>query len=268
MTTSMNVTSPGQYADVNGLRLYYELHGSPTEGPPVVLLHGGVGGIEMFGPNLPALARNHRVIAVDLPGHARSTDGERVLRYETMADDIVTLLQQLDVSRADVVGYSLGGGVALRMAIRHPEMVRRLVIVSSPFRRDAFYPEILAIFDRMGAADGAMMNQSPLAKMYPGKDWGRLFEKMGDLQRQDFDLSRDVAKFRSPVLLIFADADTYRPEHIVEFYKLLGGGQRDAGWDGSQRGRNQLAIIPGTTHYNLLATTTVADLVERFLDER
>jgi len=256
----------GQRAVVNGLTLYYEQHGSPSEGPPIVLLHGGVGGIEMFGPNLAALARNHRVIAVDLPGHARSTDGDRPLRYETMADDIATLLQQLDVSRADVVGYSLGGGVALQMTIRHPEMVRRLVVVSSPFRRDAFYPEILAIFDRMSAADGAMMKQSPLATMYPGKDWERLFEKMGDLQRQDFDISRDVAKFRAPTMLIFADADTYRPEHIIEFYKLLGGGQRDAGWDGSQRSRNQLAIIPGTTHYNLLATTAVAEMAERFLD--
>ena len=262
----MNTTSAGHRAVVNGLTLYYELHGSPSDGPPVVLLHGGVGGIEMFGSNLPALARNHRVIAVDLPGHGRSTDGDRPLRYETMADDIATLLQQLDVSRADVVGYSLGGGVALQMTVRHPEMVRRLVVVSSPFKRTAFFPEILAIFDRMGSSDAAMMKQSPLAAMYPGKDWERLFEKMGDLQRQDFDISREVAKFRAPTMLIFADADTYRPEHIIEFYKLLGGGQRDAGWDASQRSRNQLAIIPGSTHYNLLSTTAVAELAERFLD--
>jgi pimeloyl-ACP methyl ester carboxylesterase len=263
----MTATSAGQHATVNGLTLYYELHGSSSGGPPVVLLHGGAGGIEMFGPNLPVLARNHRVIAVDLPGHARSTDGDRPLRYETMADDIAALLQQLDVGRVDVVGYSLGGGVALRLTIRHPEIVRRLVVVSSPFRRDAFYPEILAIFDRMSAADAAMIKQSPLAAMYPGKDWERLFENLGDLQRQDFDLSREVAKFRAPTMLIFADADTYRPEHIVEFYKLLGGGQRDAGWNASQRSRNQLAIIPGTTHYNLLATTAVAELAEQFLDD-
>jgi pimeloyl-ACP methyl ester carboxylesterase len=257
---------PGQHALVNGTRLYYEMHGLKNAGPPMVLLHGGIGGIEMFGPNLPVLAGRRRVIAVDLPGHARSDDGGRALRYETMADDIFGLLQQLDIGQADVIGYSLGGGVALQMAIRHPEVVHKLVIVSSVVRRGAFYPEILAAFDCMGAADAAMMKHSPLGSLYPNKDWERLFTKVGDLQRQDFDWSNDVATIRVATLLIFADADTYHPEDIVAFYKLLGGGQRDAGWDAAQRTQNQLAILPGMTHYNLLTTTAVAELVERFLD--
>jgi len=255
----------GHYATVNGLRIYYETHGPETQPVPLVLLHGGVGGIEMFGPNLPALARSHRIIAVDLQGHGRTGDVDRPLRYESMADDIAGLLRQLGFTQADLMGYSLGGGVSLQIVIRHPALVRKLLVVSSPFRHKAFYPEILAIFDQMGAAHGAMMKQSPLAKLYPDADWERLFTKLGDLQRQDFDWSADVAKIRVPTMLVFADADTYWPEHIVEFYKLLGGGQRDAGLDGSLRSKNRLAIIPNTTHYNLLATTTAADLIEPFL---
>ncbi|MFL5616355.1 MAG: alpha/beta fold hydrolase [Gemmatimonadaceae bacterium] len=255
----------GHFAVANGLRIYYETHGPDDKEVPVVLLHGGVGGIEMFGPNLPALARNRRVIAVDLPNHGRSANVDGVLRHASMADPIAALIEQLGVQQIDLIGYSLGGGVALQTTIRHPELVRTLVIVSSPFRRDAFYPEILAIFDQMGASFGTMMKQSPMATLYPERDWEQLFEKMGDLQRQDFDWSREVAKIRAPMMLIFADADTYRTEHIIDFYKLIGGGQRDAGLDGSRRSPNQLAIIPGTTHYNLLDTTTVADMVEKFL---
>jgi pimeloyl-ACP methyl ester carboxylesterase len=181
-----------------------------------------------------------------------------------MADDIAALIEQLGVDLIDLVGYSLGGGVALQLTMRHPRLVRALVIVSSPFRHTAFYPEILAIFEQMGAAHGAMMKQSPMAKLYPDRDWEQLFAKIGDLQRQDFDWSRDVAKIRAPTMLVFADADTYHPEHIIEFYKLLGGGQQDAGLDGSLRTPNQLAILPNTTHYSLLTTTAVAELADRF----
>ena len=253
-------------AVVNGVRIYYEEHGPKDERPPLVLLHGGVGGIEMFGPNLPALARRHHVIALDLEGHGRSDDADRPLRFETMADNVAALMGKLGVRQADVIGYSLGGAVALQTTFRHPDLVQKLIVISSPCRREGFYPEILAIFDQMSGSFGASMKQSPLAKMYPDRDWERLFTKLGDLQRQPFDWSRDVAKMRAQTLLIFADADTYRPEHIVEFYKILGGGQRDAGMDGSLRSKNQLAIIPNTTHYNLLATPAAAALIEAFVD--
>lgn len=261
----MNDHSHSHYAVVNDLRIYYETHGPEEQGTPVVLLHGGVGGIEMFGPNLPALAEHHRLVAVDLQCHGRTGDVDRPLRYESMADDIAALVGRLGFARADVVGYSLGGGVAQQMAFRHPGLVRNLVIVSSPFRRTAFFPEILAIFDQMNATFAAGMKQSPLAKLYPDANWERLFTKIGDLQRQDFDWSAEVGKLRAPTLLIFADADTYWPEHIVEFYKLLGGGLHDAGLDGSRRSPNELAIVPGATHYSLLTTPTVAELAHRFL---
>jgi pimeloyl-ACP methyl ester carboxylesterase len=252
---------------VNGVTIYYETHGPKDKRPPLVLLHGGVGGIEMFGPNLPALARKHHVIALDLEGHGRSGDADRPLRYETMADNVAALLRELGVSQADIIGYSLGGGAALQTTFRHPDLIRKLVVISSPFRRDGFYPEILAIFDQMTGSFGAGMKQSPLAKLYPDRDWERLFTRLGDLQRQNFDWSRDVATMRAQTMLIFADADTYRPEHIVEFYKLLGGGQRDAGMDGSLRSKNRLAIIPNTTHYTLLATPAAAALIEPFVDD-
>ena len=255
----------GERRTVDGIDLYFEIHGRDESDPPAVLLHGGAGGIEMFGPNLPALARTRRVIAVDLPGHARSGARERPMRYESMADDIAALLGALGVRQADLVGYSLGGGVAQQLTFRRPDLVRRLVVVSSPFRRTAFYPEILAAFDQMGAATGAMVKQGPLGQLYPDVDFERLFTQIGDLQRQEYDWSREVARISVPVMLIVADADTYHPEHIVEFYKLLGGGQRDAGWDGKLRSKNRLAIIPDRTHYDLLTTTAVADVVEPFL---
>ena len=262
----MSAQQPGHYAVVNGLTIYCETHGPEGKAPPLVLLHGAVGGIEMFGPNLPALAQSQRVIAVDLQGHGRTDDIDRPQRYESMADDIAALIKQLGFAQADIMGYSLGGGVALQTVIRHPQIVRKLVIVSSPFRRAGFYPEVLAIFDQMGPAAAADMTQSPLYTLYPNVNWERLFTKVGDLQRQNFDWSADVAKIKAPTMLVFADADAYRPEHIIEFYGLLGGGQHDAGLDGSHRSPNRLAIMPNATHYDLLATTAVADVVRPFLD--
>src|SRR6266513_5252098 len=264
-TTNKPALTAGNYASVNGLNMYYEIHG---RGEPLILLHGGVGAIEMFGEVLPLLAKGRQVIAVDLQAHGRTADIDRPLSFELMADDIAALITHLGFESADVMGYSLGGGVALQTAIRHPNVVRKLVVVSGAFRRSAFYPEILAIFDKMGPEFGANMKQSPLAKLYPGVDWAKLFGKLGDLQRQEFDWSRDVAKISAPTMLVFADADTYRPEHITEFYKLLGGGQRDAGLDGSLRSPNRLAIVPGTTHYDILATTAVASIVRPFLDAK
>ena len=126
IAATMTAQEPGNFAVVNGLKIYYETHGPKGKGPPLVLLHGGVGGIEMFGPNLAALAQDRRIIAVDLQGHGRTADIDRPLRYELMADDVAGLLKQLGVGKADIMGYSLGGGVALQTAIRHPDVVRKL----------------------------------------------------------------------------------------------------------------------------------------------
>jgi pimeloyl-ACP methyl ester carboxylesterase len=250
------------YAPVNGLELYYEIHGS---GEPLILLHGGVVGILMFGANVASLAHRRQVIAVELQGHGRTNDIDRSFSYEAMADDVAGLMAHLGLSQADVLGLSLGGGVALQTAFRHPELVRRLVVVSAPFKRDGWYPEVPAQFDQMNPAHGEIMKQSPLAQTFPNVDWGRLFGKIGELQRKDYDWSEEVVALAARTLLIFADADAVRLDHIAEFFRLLGGGLHDAGLDGSQRPRAQLAILPGLTHYEIASAPALAAAVSPFL---
>ena len=244
------------YAPVNGLKMYYEIHGA---GEPLVLLHGGLGSTEMFGAILPLLSNGRRVIAVDLQAHGRTADIDRPLSLEMMADDIGALLKYLGIPKADVMGYSLGGGVALRTAIQHPDMVRKLVIVSAAFRRDGWYPEIVAAMAQMGAASAEPMKPSPIYQMYARiaprpADWPVLLTKIGELLRKDYDWSKEVAAIQAPTMLVFADADAVRPEHAVQFFELLGGGKKDAGWDGSGMSNARLAILPGLTHYNIFSS--------------
>ncbi len=254
---------PGKFAPVNGLKLYYELYGA---GQPLVMLHGGVGASEMFGANLAVFAANRLIIAVHLQAHGRTADIDRPLSYELMADDISAMLKYLKISQADILGYSLGGGVALQTAIRHPEMVRRLVLISTPAKRDGWYPEVLAGFDQLGPEAARYMDQSPLYQLYPDVKWANLFTKIGELQRQDYDWSREVDAMQMPILLAYADADAIRLQHIMEFYILLGGGKRDAGLDGSLRPAAQLAILPGVTHYNIAVSPNLGAIIKPFLD--
>jgi pimeloyl-ACP methyl ester carboxylesterase len=251
------------YAPVNGLKMYYEIHGA---GEPLILLHGGVVGITMFGPNLDALSQKRKVIAVELQGHGRTADIDRPLSYEAMAEDIAALMKYLGIERADVMGYSLGGGVALQTAIRHPALVRKLVVVSATCKRDGWYPEVLAAMAQMGPAAGEQMKQSPLYKLYPNVNWATLFTKLGDLLRKDYDWSKEVAAIKASTMIVFADADAVRPAHVIEFFGLLGGGQKDAGLDGSGRPANQLAILPGLTHYNLSSNPALGAVATPFLD--
>jgi pimeloyl-ACP methyl ester carboxylesterase len=259
----------GHYADVNGIKLYYEIHGA---GRPLVLLHGGLGAIEMFGPNLAAFAANHRVVAPDLQGHGRTADIDRPIDVRFMADDIAALIKHLGLGRVDVAGYSLGGGVALQVAIRHPEVVDKLVIVSANFRRNAFYPEILAQQLQLNAGMAEMMKQTPMYQLYSAiaprvEDWPRLIEKMSELMARDFDYSKEIAGLEIPTLVVAGDADIFPPSHAVEMFELLGGGLRDGGWDGSGRTKHGLAILPCVTHYTMFADTRLAPIVTAFLDE-
>lgn len=257
----------GRYADVNGINLYYEIHG---KGRPLILLHGGLGAIEMFGPNLPALAQNRQVIGVDLQGHGRTADIDRPLSVPFMADDIAALIKHLGLGRVDIMGYSLGGGVALQTAIRHPEVVDRLVIVSTPFRRDGFYRDILVQQGHVTADMAEMMKQTPMYQLYSAlaprvEDWPRLLQKIGEAMQDDFDLSKDIAKIDAKTLIVAGDADIFPPAHAVEMFGLLGGGQRDGGWDGSGRPKSQLAILPGLTHYTIFSAPELAVTALRFL---
>ena len=263
-----NKDARSSYASVNGLNLYYEIHGA---GEPLILLHGGVGAIEMFGEVLPSLAQNRQVVAVDLQAHGRTADIDRPLSFELMAGDIAALIKHLGIEDANVMGYSLGGGVALRTAIQHPEVVRKLVLVSTPFKRDGWYPEILAGMGQMGPQVAEPMKQTPMYQQYASiapkpEDWPVLLTKLGELLRQDYDWSKDVAAIKAPTFIVVGDADSVRTAHAVAFFELLGGGKVDAGWDGSGMSNARLAILPAMTHYNIFSSPTMAAVVAQFLD--
>lgn len=265
--TSMT-TQQGNYAAVNGINLYYEEHGT---GAPLVLLHGGGGSIGMFGELLPTLAAERRVIAVDLQAHGRTADIDRPLRIEHMADDIAALLAHLGIASADIMGYSLGGAVSIQTAIRHPEIISRLVVVSTPHRRTGWYPSALAGMDQMNGSAAEFLKQTPMYAAYAAiaprvEDWPILWEKMGDLLRQDYDWSAGVARLTMPTMLLFGDADGVSPAVAAEFFGLLGGGQEDGSWDRSGVTPHRLAILPNTTHYDIFASPALVPAILPFLD--
>lgn len=261
----MTALNTSGYTSIDGVDIYYEVHGA---GSPLVLLHGGVAPAEMFGAPLAEMAKTHEVIAIHMRGHGLSKDTDQPWSYETDADDVAAVLSDLKIAKASVMGYSFGARVALETAIRHPDLVDKLVIISTSYRWDGDFPEVIAAFEQMPAMAAMIAKNvaaSPLAKMYPDVNWETVFKKTGELNAQHYDWSADVAKIVAPTLLIYADADAIRPEHMAAFYKLIGGGQRDAGLDGSLRSPNQLAIIPNTTHYNIMSAPTVIADATAFL---
>lgn len=271
-TTRTSVTpATSAYAKVNGLSLYYEIHGA---GRPLVLLHGGLGSGEMFGAILPALAERHQVILPDLQGHGRTADIDRPLDVRLMADDIAALIGHLGLDAPDVAGFSLGGSVALQTAVRHPARVRRLVAVSAHVRRDAIYPDVRAQEGQMNAAAAEFMKDTPMYELYQRvaprpEDFPRLLDKAGQAISQDFDFTEEVRGLQVPTLIVAADADMAPPSHYVEVFGLLDGGLRDGGWanEGRPKGGHALAILPGTTHYNIVDSPLLAATALTFLDE-
>jgi pimeloyl-ACP methyl ester carboxylesterase len=256
------------YAKANGIDYYYEVSG---KGEPLLLLHGGLGSIDMFKPILPSFADHRTVIAVDLQGHGRTLLGSRKFSLPDLGDDMATVLKQLGYAQVDVLGYSFGGGVGFRFAAQHPAMVRRLVIVSAGFADDGFYPEMREQQKQVNADFAEMMKETPMYKSYVAvapkpADFPRLLQTIGDLMRERYDYSADVAKLTMPTMLVFGDSDMYRPEHIVKFYQLLGGGLRDAGWTRETMSKNRLAIIPDQTHYDIFFSKRLVDTTLPFLD--
>lgn len=256
------------YVDANGLRYYYEVHG---KGEPLLLLHGGLGSIDMFGPVLPALAAHRQVIAIDLHGHGRTALGDRPIDLVAIADDLAAVVTQLGYARVDVLGYSFGGGAALRLAIQHPSLVRRAVIASAPFAQNGFHTEMLPQQAQVGAAMAPMMKDTPMYQAYvkvapKPDDFPRLLDAMGEYMRKPYDWSADVKTLKMPVMLVYGDSDMIRPAHIVEFYALLGGGLKDAGWMREHMSPNRLAILPGVTHYELFMAPALVPTVMPFLD--
>ena len=266
--TAIPKSTKSGHAAVNGVNYYYAVYG---KGEPLLLLHGGLGQIEMFGPNLAKLAQSRQVIGVDLHGHGRTSLGDREISHADMGNDMAGVLKKLGYDKVDVLGYSLGGGVAFQFAIQHPEMVRRLALVSISYSQDGFFPEMLPQQAAVGAAMAEQMKGTPLYESYVAiaphpEEFPRLLDKMGALMRKPYDYSAAVKKLTMPVILIFGDSDMFRPEHIVKFYKLLGGGLRDAGWQREHMPKNRLAILPNITHYEMGVAPQLVDTALPFLD--
>ncbi len=233
------------YASVNGLNLYYEIHGS---GEALVLLPGGFMTVEAMGEIVLQLAATRQVIGIELQGHGHTADIERSLRYELMADDIAALIRHLGLERADVFGFSLGGGVGLQTAIRHPEVVRKLALASTPFKKDGWYPEVLA---GMASISVETFAETPIHEDYlktsPRPEaWPTFVAKVRQLLSEDYDWSEDVAALKMPILIMVGDADGLRIPHAVELFGLLGGGKADGDLTGLSPA--QLAVLPATTH--------------------
>ncbi len=262
----------GAYADVNGVHLYHEVHG---EGSPLVLLHGGLMSGEAFAPLLPALTAHHQVVLVDLQGHGRTADVDRPLDVRLMADDVAALIEHLGLDRPAVVGFSLGGGVALQVAVRHPELVGRLVACSAAIRTDAVYAEMRAQQGQVERGRRAVHEGHPDVRAVPagGAAPGGLRAAAGQDRRGD---GRPVRLHRGRARPAGADAgDGRRRRHgpaepLRRGVRLLGGGQRDGGWGGEGRpeGGHALAILPGTTHYDVADSPLFAAAVLAFLSER
>ncbi len=252
----------------NGVNYYYELHG---RGEPLLLLHGGLGSIDMFAPILPTLAKQRQVIAIDLHGHGRTALGDRPIDLIDIGNDLAVVLKQLGYNQVDVLGYSFGAGAAFRLAVQHPVMVRRLALASAGYAQDGYYPEMLPMQAQVGAAMADAMKETPMYISYTAvaprpQDFPRLLDRMGELMRKPYDWSEDVKKLQMPVMLIYGDSDMFRLEHVVRFYQLLGGGLKDAGWMREHMSKNRLAILPNLTHYEVFMSPALPTTALPFLD--
>jgi pimeloyl-ACP methyl ester carboxylesterase len=253
------------YAPVNRLKMYYEIHGT---GKPLIVIHGAYMTIDAMGALIPRLAEARQVIAVELQGHGRTGDiADRPLSYEALADDIDALMAHLNIETADVFGYSMGGGVALQVALRHPERVNKLILVSSTYNSEGWFPEMLAFADHITpelfiGTPGEIEYQrvAPHPENFPS-----LVTKLTALTKAVQDVAPDAIRaMQAPTLIIVGDADNVRLEHALDLYKLRGGGV-----PGDIVGApvSQLAIIPGTTHTSIPdRVDTLVVFINEFLD--
>ncbi len=254
------------YAEVNGIGLYHEIYGA---GEPLVLLPGGLMTIPEMAPLLQALADERRVIAVELQGHGRTADTDRPLRLESMGDDVAALIETLGLGQADLVGYSLGGEVALRTAIRHPHRVRRLVLLSTPYALSGWFPEMVVAMSQVNSRMAGQLRATPAGLAARGwaqpERFPQFLDKLGVMMAEEYDLSPEIRRLEMPVMLAFADHDAISTRHMAEFFALLGGGLKDAGWQNTQFTNARLAIIPGYSHYNFATAPELGPIIETFL---
>ncbi|WP_309092875.1 alpha/beta hydrolase [Phenylobacterium sp.] len=259
------------HVEANGVRYYYEVHGAATARPPLLLLHGGLGSIDMFRPLLPTFAADRQVIAVDLHGHGRTVLGERPFTLEAMGADMDTILGKLGYGKVDVVGYSMGGGVAFQLAAQKPERVNRLVLVSTSYSTDGFHSEMRPMQAQLSGQMAEAMKGTPMYDGYmavaPRKqDFPKLLDTLGAFMRKDYDSSALIPRLTMPVMLVYGDADMFKPDHEIDFFKRLGGGLRDAGWQREHMSKHRLAILPGRTHYDVFLSPDLPRTTLTFLD--
>jgi pimeloyl-ACP methyl ester carboxylesterase len=256
----------GKYVNVNGLKMYYEIHGT---GQPLVLLHGAFSAIgTSFGLLLPELAKTRQVIGFEMQAHGHTADIDRPLSMEQMADDTADALQQLGLEKADFFGYSMGAAVALRVAIRHPEVVRKLVLASVTYTLSGVHPGLM---EGLGEMKPEMMFGSPWHEEYMRiaprpEDFAILFAKKTEMDRGIQDIPAEAIRaIKAPTLLILGDSDLVRPEHAVEMFRLLGGGvfgDMPPGLPSSQ-----LAVLPGVSHVTLVyRADLLLPIIPPFLD--
>ncbi len=252
------------YADVNGLKMYYEVYGS---GKPVVLLHGSFMTIPLnWSHFIPLLARDRQVIVPELQGHGRTRDIAREVSYEGMADDVSGLLQHLRIDSADILGYSMGGGVAFQVAVLHPQQVRRLVVLSGAYAHNGWWPDVEASF---GTFTSDMFNGSPIRKQYDsfGNDpahFPEFVKKVIQIDLKPYDWTNEVKQIKAPLFMAIGDADGVRYEHALDLFRAKGGGKM-----GDLHGlpQSRLAIIPGTTHIGIIQRTDwLIPMITDFLD--
>jgi pimeloyl-ACP methyl ester carboxylesterase len=255
------------YAPVHGVDMYWELRGDG--GTPLVVLGGGYNTAGLIAPLLDELAADRQVIALELQGHGHTPDVDRPFSWEALADDVAAYIGDRQV---DLLGCSLGGGVALRCALRHPDRVRRLVLVSAPVRRTGWVASTLDGFDTMDRTHTAFLLESPVfaawAAVAPDPDpegFRRLIDRTGALLRLPYDWGDEVGRLPMPVLLVYADRDAIPTAHAAEFFGLLGGGTDDPGWGESGPHPRQLAVLPGQTHYDVFASAALPPIVDAFL---
>ncbi len=264
---TMPTPTKSGYVPVEGGKVYYATYG---EGAPLVLLHGGLMTIETFGPVLDHFAANRRVIAIEAQGHGRTGPLDRTMSFKAMAADVAEVLTALGLGAVDVVGYSMGGSIGLRLALDRPELVKRLVIASSVYAFSGWHDYNQQGMRGLSAAAAPMMVGTPLHEAFaavnpdPATNFPKLLDQMAYMG-QDYDWSAELGSLKAPTQLIVGDWDAVRTSHTTRFWELLGGGLQDAGWDGSGMNQNRLAILPGVTHYTMLTEPKMVETALAFL---
>lgn len=258
-------TSKG-FIEVNGIKLWHEVYG---DGEPLVVLHGGLMAISEMMTQIEPLAKKRKVIAIELQGHGRSADTDRPLAFATMGDDVARMVDALGLGKFDVMGLSLGAAVALRTAFQHPDKVRRLVVISTPYAKRGWYPEAQRGMGSVNASFAEGMKDMPageLSRAWPEPErFPKFLDKVGRMLGEDYDWTTEVKALKMPVLLVYADHDSVSQQHVAEFFALLGGGIREPGWEDTKFTNARLAVVPGYSHYNFVSAPEIAPIVEKFL---